>query len=114
VVVAKNWQRLLDGVAEGRREIADKLLFVHTGPLAPTLGANQDDAGHARAFYTLHVPPRVDGFLRRGQLPVAMPATASARRADRVEGGMDVKVRRLTCFDQAQTYLLLPSGILRP
>jgi hypothetical protein len=84
VVVAKGWQGSLDGIADGTREVGQKSLFAHLGPLAPAPWTNQDDARHALAFYTLHVPPRVDGFLRRGQLPVAIPATASARRADRI------------------------------
>ena len=105
----KYWQGSLGGVADGRREVAQKLFFADLRPLAPALRTNQDDAGHALAFYALHVPPRVDGFFRRGELPVAMPAAAFARRADRVECGIDVKVRRLRCFDQAQAHLLLRS-----
>ena len=60
----KYWRGSLDGIADGRREVAQKLFFAHLGPLAPAFRANQDDAGHALAFYALHMPSYVDGFFR--------------------------------------------------
>ena len=80
----KHWQGSLDRIADGRREVAQNLLFAHLCPRTAAFRTNQDDAGHALAFYALYMPPRVDGFHRRGQLPVAMPAAAFARRADRL------------------------------
>jgi len=100
------------GVGDAWKEVTQELSFAQLRALAPTLRANQDDAGHALAFHSLHMPPYVDGFFRSRQLSVAMPAAAFARRADRVQSRMDVKVRRFTCFDQAQAHLLLPSGPL--
>jgi hypothetical protein len=80
----KYWQGSLNGIADRRREVGQNPFFAHFGPLAPAFRTNQDDAGHALAFYALHMPPQVDGFFRKGQLSVAMPAAAFARRADRV------------------------------
>ena len=60
----KHWQGSLDGIADGRSEVAQKLPFAHLGPLAPASRTNQNDAGHALAFYAQHMPPQVDGFFR--------------------------------------------------
>jgi hypothetical protein len=55
----------LGGVADAWKEVRQELSFARLRALAPTLWANQDDAGHTLAFYSLHMPPYVDGFFRR-------------------------------------------------
>jgi hypothetical protein len=60
----KYGQGSLGGVAEAGKEVRQELSFTQLRALAPTLRANQDDAGHALTFYSLHMPPYVDGFFR--------------------------------------------------
>jgi hypothetical protein len=54
----------LGGVADAWKEVTQELFFAQLRALAPTLRANQDDAGHALAFHPLHMPPYVNGFFR--------------------------------------------------
>jgi len=60
----KYWQGSLGGVADAWKEVRQELSFAQLRALAPTLRANQDDAGHALPFYSLHMPPPIDGFFR--------------------------------------------------
>jgi hypothetical protein len=46
------------------------------GALVPAIRTDQDDAGYALTFHSLHVPPYVDRFFRSGQLAVTIPAAA--------------------------------------
>jgi len=58
-------QGLVGGFGDAWKEVRQELSFAQHRALAPTLRANQDDAGHALAFHSLHMPPYVDGFFRR-------------------------------------------------
>ena len=60
----KYWQGSLGGFGDAWEEVTQELSFARLRALAPTLRANQDDAGHALAFHSLHMPPYVDGFFR--------------------------------------------------
>jgi len=60
----KYWQGSLGGFGDAWKEVRQEFSFAQRRTLAPTLRANQDDAGHALAFHSLHMPPYVEGFLR--------------------------------------------------
>jgi hypothetical protein len=54
----------LGGVADAWKEARQELSFAQLRALAPTLRANQNDAGHALSFHSLHMPPYLEGFFR--------------------------------------------------
>jgi hypothetical protein len=57
-------QGSLGGVGHAWKEVTQGLSFAQLRALAPTLRANQDDAGYALAFHSLHMPPYINGFFR--------------------------------------------------
>jgi hypothetical protein len=56
----------VSGLGDAWKEVVQELPFAHLGVLAPTLRANQDDAGYTLAFHSLHMPAYVDRFFRSG------------------------------------------------
>jgi hypothetical protein len=72
----KYWLGSVSGVGDVWRKVTQELSISKLGALAPALRTNQDDAGYALTFHSLHVPPYADRFFRSRQLAVTIPAAA--------------------------------------